>query len=119
MPDYQLSASLKILGLKYVPYILGLQHIVSKLNISQVRCKKHDHNISFSSFLLVITPFSFCTYYLRTDGKGFTVKVENYTKIANFENKKTSKTQILISPWLEIWRRKMSETRSLLKIDIK
>ena len=41
-PDYQTFAGLKVLGLTYVPYILGFQHIVYKLSISQVRSKKHD-----------------------------------------------------------------------------
>ena len=41
-------AGLKVLGLTYVLYVLGLQLIVVREIISQVRIKKHNQAINFN-----------------------------------------------------------------------
>ena len=51
--------------------------------------------------------------------KGFTVKDENHTNIANSENNQNYNMPSLISPWLVVRKGKMSETRSLLNFNIK
>ena len=43
--NYLLFACLEVLGLSYVPYVVGFQHIVVKIIIHQVRGKKHDRAI--------------------------------------------------------------------------
>ena len=59
------------------------------------------------------------TYDLKMYWKGFKVKVENHTKIANSESKQKSKTPSLIYPWLGGRKGKMSGTRSILPFNIK
>ena len=51
--------------------------------------------------------------------KGFTVKDENHTNIENYENNQKSNMPGWISPWLGVRKEKMTETRSLLKFNIK
>ena len=72
-----------------------------------------------NNIYFLVQSFSLGTYDLRTYWKGLKVKVENQTKIANYENKQKSKTPSLISPWLGGRKGKMSETRSLLQFNIK
>ena len=49
--------------------------------------KKHDQDINISSGVLDKTPYCLGTYDLQTYWKGLKVKLKNYTKIANSENK--------------------------------
>ena len=106
-------------GLTYETYVQGFQHIVIKCIISQVRGKKHDQSIFNESCVLVTTTFSLGTHNWRTYWKDFKVKVENNTRIANYENKQKYKTPSLISPWLGGRKGEISETRLLLQFNIR
>ena len=70
-------------------------------------------------YIILFWSFTLGTYNLRTDWKGLKVKVKNHTKIANYENKQTSKTPSLISPWSGGRKGKIIETRSLLQFNIR
>ena len=56
-PEYQPFAGLKVLGLTYVHYVVGFQHIVVKEIIIQVRGKKNYQDIYILSCVIVKTPF--------------------------------------------------------------
>ena len=58
-------------------------------------------------------------YDLEMYWKCLKVKDENHTKIANYENNQKSNMPSLISPWLGGEKMKISETSSLLKLNIK
>ena len=84
--DYWFFAGLEVLGLLYVSCVLGFQHIVVKLNIFQLRGKKHDQAGA--------TPLSSGTQDLKKYWKGLNVKFLNHTKIANSEIIKIPKHQV-------------------------
>ena len=75
--------------------------------------------MNIQSCVLLTTPFSLGTNDLCTYLKGLKVKVANYTKIANYEYKKSSKTPSFISPLLGGRNEIISETKSLLQLNIK
>ena len=65
-----------------------------------------------------LAELSLCEYLLRMHLKGLKVKVENHTKIANSENEQKSKMPSFMSPLLGGIKGKMSETWSLLLLNI-